>query len=203
MSLSRDVRRGRVLGPLALLLLLLASASSPYGASARSVPRWERKLDPFLRRLALGSVRRQGRFTDVVEPRSAEAARALPSFVQVQRGAAPTVQVKAGLRENSEASGRAWEDLAPALSGTGVEVRGQVGSFATLRGPADSLQQLAEVPEIVWLKAAHSYRLANDVSTSSAQTAADQANTAFGRGAGVIVGVVDTGIQWTDRDFRK
>src|SRR5262245_37842125 len=152
MSLSRDVRRGRVLGPLALLLLLSASGSSPYGASAGSVPRWEHKLDPFLRRLALGSVRRQGRFIDVVEPRSAEAARALPSFVQVQRGPAPTVQVKAGLRESAEASGRGWDDLAPALSGIGVEVKGHVGRFATLRVPPGSLQQLAEVPEIIWLK---------------------------------------------------
>ncbi|HKB06722.1 MAG TPA: S8 family serine peptidase [Candidatus Polarisedimenticolia bacterium] len=207
MSQSRPVRPlrpERVLIPIALLLVLSASGPSPSRAAGGIVPTgWERKLDPFLRRLALGTSRRQGRFTDSLPPGSSAAARALPPFVQVERGEAPTVQVKAGLREGDEASGRGWEDLESALSGIGVEVRGHVGRFATLRVPVPSLERLAEVTEIVWLKAAHGYGLLNNVSTSAAQTAADDANTAFGRGAGVIVGVVDTGIQWTDRDFRK
>jgi subtilisin family serine protease len=200
MSPSRDVRRGRLLGPLALLLLFSASGASPSGSVSAG---WERKLDPFLRRLATGSVRRQGRFTDAVEPRSAAAARALPSFIQVERADAPVVQVKAALRDGAFAAGHGWEDLGPALAEIGVEMKGHVGGVASLRVPAAALERLAGLPEIIWLKAARGYRLLNDVSTSSTQTASDQANSAFGRGAGVIVAVVDTGIQWTDRDFRK
>src|SRR5437867_101771 len=163
MSLFRPVRPlrpVRVLIPITLLLVLSASGPSPSRAAGGIAPTgWERKLDPFLRRLALGTVRRQGRFTDTVPPGSAAAARALPPFVQAERGEAPTVQVKAGLRESDAASGRGWEDLESALSGIGVEVRGHVGRFATLRVPAQTLEQLAEVPEIAWLKAAHGYGL--------------------------------------------
>ena len=200
----QTVRRMRLLASIALLLVLTASSAGLSGAdSGGSAAGWERKLDPFLRRIALGTVRVQGRFVDAVARRSAAAARSLPAFVQVERADAPIVQVKAGISAKAFAAGRGWEDLGPLLSDLGVEIRGRVDGVASLRVPAAAIERLADLPEIAWLKAAHTYKLLNEISTSSAQIASDDANTAFDRGAGVIVAVVDTGIQWTDRDTRK
>src|SRR3989449_5520259 len=205
MNPSRPARRARLLVPIALLLALSAPSGGSSGADSAgpAPPGWERKLDPFLRQIALGTIRVQGRFTERVERHSAAAARALPSFVQAERGELPVVRVKAGIREDALGADRGWQDLEPALSDIGVEIQGRVGGVASLRVPAAAIERLASLPEIAWLKAAHAYRPLNEISTSSAQIASDQANTAFGRGAGVIVAVVDTGIQWTDRDFRK
>src|SRR2546422_466154 len=200
----QTVRRMRLLAPIALLLVLTTSSAGSSGAdSGEATAGWERKLDPFLRRIALGTVRVQGRFVDAVARRSATAARSLPAFVQVERADAPIVQVKAGISEKAFAAGRGWEELGPLLSDLGVEIRGRVDGIASLRVPAAAIERLADLPEIAWLKAAHTYKLLNEISTSSAQIASDDANTAFDRGAGVIVAVVDTGIQWTDRDTRK
>src|SRR5262249_44878537 len=85
----------------------------------------------------------------------------------------------------------------------GVQILGRVGEVASLRVPAAAIESLARLPDIVWLKAAHTYRMLNDVSTSSAQVGSDQANATFTKGAGAIVAVVDTGIRWTDHDFRN
>jgi subtilisin family serine protease len=191
--------RARVclLVPVALLLAVSASSAGPAATG------WERKLDPFLRRLALGTSRVQGRFTDAVPGLSAQAARALPAFVLAERSDAPVVRVKAGTVEIVPGSPRDREALRQALSDIGVEIRGRVGAVLSLNVPATAIEPLARRPEILWLKAAHSYGLLNEVSTASAQVASDQANTAFDRGAGVIVAVVDTGIEWTDHDFRK
>src|SRR5436309_4264781 len=204
MKRFRPLLRFCSLLPIALLLVVPARGAGPSGAEGSAAPSgWERKLDPFLRRVALGTVRVQGRFAESVPGLSAAAARALPSFVQAARDGSPIVQVKAGIQEDVFAAGRGWEEIGPALSELGVEVRGHVGRVASLRVPAAAIERLASRPEIAWLKAAHTYNLLNEVSTSSAQIASDEANSLFDRGAGVIVATVDTGIQWTDRDTRK
>jgi subtilisin family serine protease len=205
MNLFRCRGRGSLLVPIALLLIASVSgAVHPAGPDAGpAATGWERKLDPFLRRIALGIRRVQGRFVDAVPGRSEQAVRALPSFVLAERTASPVVRVKAGFAGKAPGSGRDREALQKALSDIGVEIRGQVGEVMSLSVPAASIEPLARLPEIAWLKASHAYRLLNEVSTASAQVGSDQANTAFDRGAGVIVAVVDTGIEWTDHDFRK
>jgi len=189
-------------------LILLAYPAAGGGRSAESTDRaaveeWERKLDPFLRSMALGIQTRQGRFTGRLSPGSLESARALPGFVQVDRSPAPVLHVKAGFRESAVATGHGRAALEGALRDIGVEIRGQVGANASLRVPGAVLEALARLPDIVWLKAAHTYHLQNEISTSSAQVGSDQANATFTKGAGAIVAVVDTGIQWTDHDFRN
>src|SRR2546427_1975910 len=127
MSPPQTVQRVRLLAPIALLLVLTASGAGSSGAdSGGGAAGWERKLDPFLRRIALGTVKVQGRFVETIARQSAAAARALPAFVQVEGAGAPVVQVKAGIRENVFAAGHGWEELGPGLSDLGVEIKGHV-----------------------------------------------------------------------------
>jgi len=186
-----------------LVLSAPADSLSAGNGGPNAAGGWERKLDPFLRRMALGVVVVRGRFADRLPPGSVEVARALPGFVQVDRSAAPVLHVKAGLDARALATEEARAALERELVGIGVQIQGRVGEIASLRVPAAALEALARLPEIAWLKASHAYRVLNEISTSSAQIGSDQANTTFTKGAGVIVAVVDTGIQWTDHDFRN
>jgi len=193
---------------LAAAFSMMALSASGDGLSAgnggpNTAGGWERKLDPFLRRMALGSVVVHGRFAERLAPGSAEAARALPGFVQVDRSAAPVLHVKAVLDGSAVTTEGGRAAFERELVGFGVDVEGRVGAIASLRVPAAAIEALARLPEITWLKSSHTYRMQNDISTSSAQIGSDQANTALTKGAGVIVAVVDTGIQWTDHDFRN
>jgi subtilisin family serine protease len=205
MRVARYARGVCFTAPVLILLALSASAAGPApgnGAQAAESA-WERKLDPFLRRLVLGTVKAEGRFKEAVPGRSERVARSLPPFLQVERRAEPLVHVKAGLAASGPDASRAWGSLSRDLPGLGVMVKGHVETVASLRVPAAALEALARRPEIAWLKAAHGYRLLNDVSTTAAHLGSDEANTAFTRGAGAIVAVVDTGIAWADLDFRK
>lgn len=172
---------------------------------------WERKLGPFLRQIALGTTRTSGIFTERIPARSAAAMKALPTFVRAEHdGTEPILYVKARIGPDLAVPGAGANEGAPAgrfeaaLAALGVEVRGRVGAIAALRVPAAALPGLAARPEIVWLKAAHGYHMQNDVSTSGSFVAARNATTTFGtKGAGVIIAVIDSGIDWVNADFRK
>ncbi|MGH9798605.1 MAG: S8 family serine peptidase, partial [Candidatus Polarisedimenticolia bacterium] len=70
--------------------------------------------------------------------------------------------------------------------------------------PARAIETLARLDAFAWLRAARSYRLLNEVGTGALHVASDEAALLMGTaGAGAIVGVIDTGIQWDDRDFRN
>ncbi|MBI1951679.1 MAG: S8 family serine peptidase [Acidobacteria bacterium] len=202
---SRTVRGVSFCAPVLILLALSSPAAGPpaQGGVPPAGTGWERKLDPFLRRLARGTVKTEGRFKETVPGRSEEAARSLPRFLQIEKAAAPVAHVKIGLAGAAPAAGRTWASLERDLPGLGAQVKGRFGAVASLRVPAAALEALARRPEIAWLKAAHGYSLLNEVSTTSAHLGSDEANSALTRGAGAIVAVVDTGIQWTDHDFRN
>ena len=199
-----------------LLLSAFAGPSSARGADQT----WERKLDPFLRRVALGVERRQGPLVDRLPARSRATFNTLPPFVLAERDAAdPILYVRArlddGMTESAEsplampgrsvgARRRVSEGLAARFDALGVEVRGRAGAIASLAVRASALESLAAIGEVKWLRAARAYRLQNDVGTSDAHTAARTENTTFGNaGAGVIVAVIDSGIDWTSPDFRN
>jgi subtilisin family serine protease len=209
----------------AVFLGAMPSAAAPAGPPPRG---WERKLDAFLRRAALGVERRQGPFVDRLPPRSRAAIATLPAFVRAERDADdPILSVQARLRDDvggGEASGssapaaartegdraaaaahrRLPAALADRLGALGVEVRGRAGAIVSLALRASSLESLAQCDEIAWLRAGRGYALQNDVSTSDAHTAARTENAAFAQaGEGVIVAVLDTGIDWTSPDFRN
>jgi subtilisin family serine protease len=115
----------------------------------------------------------------------------------------PTLYVKARIDEDSLGPAGLAPRLRRRLGEIGVEVRGRVGSIASLKVPAPALPDLASMRDIVWLKAARSYRLWNEVSTGPTHTDSDAANLAFGTGAGVIVAILDSGIDWKHADFRN
>lgn len=208
LAMVRLGRTGALLAVCAALALAsparLLSREAPPGDPSR--PGWETKLDPFLRRVALGSSRVTGRFAQPIPARSAEAVRALPPFIRADRGAAvPAVFVKARLAAPIGAAAEAWPAIRERLEEAGAQVRGRVGANVSLRVPAGDLERLALLSEIAWMKAARSYQPLNEISTAAGQVGSDQANgpPLNARGQGVIVGVIDTGIQWQDRDFRK
>ena len=187
---------------LALLALPVLGAAQPGGPRPGATGAgWAARLDPFLRRVALGTTRTEGRFADRIPGRSAAALRTLPRFVRAERDAAePVLYVKARLQEGPAERPDGIEKV---LAGLGIEVRGRVGPFLSLRVPASALEPLARLPQIAWAKAARSYRTSNEVSTAN-HVSSDLANATFGtKGAGVIVAVIDTGIEWTDFDFRN
>ncbi|MEK7283355.1 MAG: hypothetical protein AAB249_06065, partial [Acidobacteriota bacterium] len=123
------------------VLILLALSSPAAGPPARAgVPSaetgWERKLDPFLKRLALGTVKAEGRFREAVPGRSEKAARSLPRFLQIEKGVDPVVHVKAGLAGGAPAAASTWASLERDLPGLGVQVKGRFAAIASLRVPA-------------------------------------------------------------------
>jgi subtilisin family serine protease len=209
-------RAGAVLAVLALAALSALGAAPRGGRADLEGARagWAAKLDPFLRRIALGTRRIEGRFTEAIPARSAAALRTLPGFVRADREAArPALYVKARLEDGAagemgprgEPRGRAAgpHGIEPLLAAMGIVVRGRVGPIVSLRVPVDALEPLARLPQIAWVKAGRSYRPSNEISTLN-HVSSDAANLTFGtRGAGVIVAVIDTGIDWTNLDFRN
>ena len=219
----------------AACLMLAAPAGTPEaqdaGAGSGRGRTWDRKLDPFLRRMAVGVERRQGAFVDRVPARSRAAAATLPPFVQAQRDADdPILYVRvrlddgavaaaardgsaASARDGAQARGRSGNaaakprlaaELAARLEALGIEVRGRAGPIVSLAVPASALEDLAAIDDVAWVRSARSYTLRNDVGTSDAHTAARTEVATFGlAGDGVIVAIVDSGIDWTSPDFRN
>jgi subtilisin family serine protease len=181
-------------------------AAAPAPVSDAAVERgWEAKLDGFLRRVALGSRRVSGRFVETVPPGSRAALALLPPFVRRgERHGEPFLLVKAGVVEAAAHPGPRRTELLGTIEAAGAELRGRVGSIVSLRVPARAVETLARLDAFAWLRAARSYRLRNEVSTGPLHVASDEAALLMGTaGAGAIVGVIDTGIQWEDRDFRN
>src|SRR5215831_15374701 len=161
----------------------LAFAAPPRGTAPE--PRtWDRKLDPFLRRIALGSEKHQGPIEEKVPAQSRELMHTLPSFVRAERDADnPLLYVKGRL-----APAREDGTLDKRLQALGVTVRGRAGNVVSLAVPAASLEEVANLDAFASLRAARSYRLQNDVSTSDAFVASRTENTTFANaGQNVIV----------------
>jgi subtilisin family serine protease len=210
------------MSPLKQLILITSAvvlagivSPAPLPLAAATLPAasgWEQKLDPFLRRVALGTTRTQGQFVDHIPARAREIVASLPSFVLADRTAAdPVLFVKAKFQNLGGAPGRLAADptapvpdLAARLAALGVTLRGRAGDIVSLAVPASTIEALASQSDVLWLAASHSYRLQNDVSTSDTYTGSRTENTTFGNaGQGVIVAVFDTGLDFTDDDFRN
>ncbi len=193
-----------------MLILLLATPGLPLAKGAQGAgrgpgdPSMQRKLGPFLRRIVTGTTRVEGRFRAPLDAGSPALLRSVPDWLQIDaRADRPSILVKTRLDDEALRGARLTAPARGALEELGIEVRGRVGNFASLKVPIDALDQLAALSFVSWLKAAHTYRLQNDVSTGSSHVASDAAGVLFGtEGSGVIVAVVDTGIDWTNPDFR-
>ncbi len=163
--------------------------AAPAGGAPPARAEVERKLDPLLRRVAYGDPRLPARSRAVVQ--------ALPAFVRAERDRDdPLLYVNARLTPDAS-------DL-DALVAAGAEVRGRVGAIVSLRVPASALESVAARPEVRWMRAARAFALQNDVGTDANHLASRALNATMGNsGAGVIVAVIDTGIDISDDDFRN
>jgi subtilisin family serine protease len=165
------------------------------GGSPGGVRAFEQKLDPFLRRLVLGVPRTRGILTDRLPPRSRAALATLPPFVRATRAAADPI-----LFVNARVGAGAGLE---AILAAGAQLRGRAGDIVSLAVPLSALEAVAARPEVRWLRAARSFTLMNDISTGDPHTQARLQNSTFGAtGAGVIVAVVDTGIDYTNLDMQ-
>lgn len=83
-----------------------------------------------------------------------------------------------------------------------MEVRAIAGGVASIEAETAALGALALVPGVISIKPAKSYRPSLDISTADLR--ADQAAAAYGgTGQGVIVAVIDSGIDFRHLDFRN
>ena len=83
----------------------------------------------------------------------------------------------------------------------GVVVQSVVGTVVAARIPVDALARLTALPNVEFLQAARRMKLTNDVSVPS--VGAPRFHDAGIDGAGVIVGVIDSGVDFTHDDFRN
>lgn len=94
------------------------------------------------------------------------------------------------------------------LEGAGFTIKGHIGNVVSTTVPLDRLESLAGLPDIVYVEGATRYRPVLDRSVPD--TRADQLRRRglFGTftgvtGTGVVVGIIDSGLDWRHPDFRR
>ena len=96
------------------------------------------------------------------------------------------------------------ENGRPDLSGVpGLTVGSVAGSIATARLPLSSLTALASVDGIDRIEAARRYRATMDDAVPAGRVDDVWSGAPAYTGAGVLVGIIDSGIDWTHEDFEN
>lgn len=99
-----------------------------------------------------------------------------------------------------------YTDNPGALVHAGVEVESRFPTFVTVRAALNLIRTIADLPGVQWIEAGGDLRPSLNVSVP--KTGADKVRSGLVdgipyKGAGVIVGVIDTGIDWKHLDFRS
>jgi len=205
-----------VLGLTALALLLAATLLLPHFSSAQSDGGFAQKADARLKRVyqEFNKSRAQTEATLSAE-RRAERKTLQESVRLEERNGIVSVGVIATLREDREDSLAAAQT---ALERAGFKVRTRSANLVVLSVPVDDLPRLAEAKTIERLSAArYSHPLKTETISpkklSRPLLKNDQANIAVQApsarltylvsGRGVVVGVIDSGIDWQHGDFKK
>lgn len=205
-----------VLGLTALALLLAATLLLPNFSSAQSDGGFAQKADARLKRVyqEFNKTRAQTEASLSAE-RRAERKTLQESVRLEERNGTVSVGVIATLREDREDSLAAAQT---ALERAGFKVRTRSANLVVLSVPVDDLPRLAEAKAIERLSAArYSHPLKTEMVSPKKLSRPflknDQANIAVQApsarlnylvsGRGVVVGVIDSGIDWQHGDFKK
>ncbi|MEE4311863.1 MAG: S8 family serine peptidase [candidate division KSB1 bacterium] len=88
------------------------------------------------------------------------------------------------------------------LESMGMDVRARIGDIATASIPIAEIPRLAELDEVTYIQAPKRIEAHTDISMS--EIGALNIYQDYGiKGSGVIIGIIDTGIDWTHDDFRN
>ena len=184
----------RALAALGLAVVLLALTAPT--SRAQNPPQ---KLDPLLRPLLDRAVVARIAALPRIDRASAAAGRPLSELIVLRREPAdlePFVDVFVSL-----------QDPAPDLIETlGGHVGARAGSLFGARVPLSALPALEAEPRVRYVQAARRLHTSNDLATQDihASQVRSVSSGAFtgATGSGVIVGVFDTGIDWSHGDFK-
>jgi len=89
-----------------------------------------------------------------------------------------------------------------ALKKLGIQIHARIGDIVTATVPIDLIPKLVTPPQISYIQGSRVVSIHNDISVS--EIGAKQVRQQFNlTGKGVIIGIVDTGIDWRHQDFRK
>ena len=159
------------------------------------------KIDQRLTQLVEKSAQRRAQGAEPLDPQ------AVNKTIAVSFNADGTIESFSGiaiLKDGAECPTARLEQM-------GVQVRFQYGKMVALNIPADKLQALEEVEEISYVKADEMLRPTNDVARK--ETKADQivetVNAAAAglpqayTGKGVVLGIIDQGIDFNHAAFRR
>ena len=125
-----------------------------------------------------------------------------PDLARVAPGRSPFLLESHDGRMVARVRARDMAALLRIAPGLGVVVRAIVGEIASVEVPRAALAELAALPGVVSIKPALVYELLNDIST--VEVGADAVATAYGgTGRGVIVAVMDSGLDFRHLDFRN
>jgi minor extracellular serine protease Vpr len=166
--------------------------ASPAGAQVR-------KLEPILAELTRPATRAAVLRHAVVDPLSPPETQPVGGTLALSRnaGAEPVLGVFVKVRSSAGFA---------VVRSLGGDIGTTVGEYATARVPLSALAALAASPDIESVEAARALRLDNDSSTRSIRVdevrALVNGEWQGATGKGAIVGVYDTGIDFSHGDFR-
>lgn len=206
-----------LLGALVLVFLLMSTSSPPLGPGAsyssssdsQVSENPQAKLDPFLRLLANRAQREPylnlTRFAPMAAVYDNETPIHLPAplsrIMGVETGPAPPGRAA----QNANHIGVLIKTRGPLLSSDlpGLSIDYLADDLVNARLTLEELRQLAALPQVVFIEASYRLMPHTDKSVPAVGGRFLHETEPRATGQGVIVGLVDTGIDWTHRDFRS
>ncbi len=88
------------------------------------------------------------------------------------------------------------------LRARGAQIMASTGDIATAVLPVAALAEIASLNEVIFIESSKTYKFRNDAGRVLTRATDVHAQFNF-TGKGVIVGVLDTGVDWRHEDFRK